>query len=58
MGKEEALALASTSLFDIFDVDQGDPAMEDLVAWEGDMFSFEGRVVAIASPQRGVVDVL
>jgi hypothetical protein len=58
MGKEEALALASTSLFDIFDIAQGEPEMDDLVAWEGDMFSFEGRVVAIASPQRGVVDVL
>ncbi len=58
MGKEEALALASTSLYDIFDVDLEDPELDDLVAYEGDMFTLEGKVVAIISPRNGVVDIL
>ena len=36
-----------------------DPADADLVATSGgDLLSFEGKVVAIISPRRGLVDIL
>jgi len=57
IGKEDALALASTSLYDIFGID-ADAELDDLVAYQGgDIFSFESKVAGIISPRKGVVDL-
>jgi hypothetical protein len=57
LGREAALALVSTNVDVLLGV-KVEPAEADLVATSGgDLLSFEGKVVAIISPRRRLVDV-
>ena len=57
LGKEEALALATANLEKLLGLDH-DPQQHDLVATaNGDLLGYEGKVVAVISPRRGLVDV-
>ncbi|KAH8080280.1 composite domain of metallo-dependent hydrolase [Cristinia sonorae] len=54
----EALALASVNIETLLGVKRN-PVLADLVATDGgDLLGFEGKVVAVISPSRGVVDIL
>ena len=57
LDKAGALALVSTNLnkiFGLYDEDEGD----DLVLYEGgDMFSMESKVIGVASPKNGHVEI-
>lgn len=57
MSKAEVLALASTNLEKLLGLEI-DTQLSDLVATEqGDLLDFEGKVVGIISPRKGVVDL-
>ena len=57
MSKAEVLALASTNLEKLLGLEI-DTQLSDLVATEqGDSLDFEGKVVGIISPRKGVVDL-
>ena len=57
MTRAEILALASTNLERLLGLET-DPQLSDLVATEqGDLLDFEGKVVGIISPRKGVVDL-
>ncbi|KAL5535125.1 hypothetical protein ACEPAF_3219 [Sanghuangporus sanghuang] len=57
MSKAQALALASTNLEKLLGLEI-DPESSDLVATEkGDSFDFEGKIVGVISPRKGVVDL-
>jgi len=54
----DALAMASVNVETLLGVHQN-PADTDLVATSGgNLLSFEGKVVAVISPRRGLVDIL
>ncbi|EIW83128.1 hypothetical protein CONPUDRAFT_164126 [Coniophora puteana RWD-64-598 SS2] len=54
----DALTMASVNVETLLGVRQN-PADTDLVATSGgDLLSFEGKVVAVISPRRGLVDIL
>ncbi|EGN99656.1 hypothetical protein SERLA73DRAFT_159873 [Serpula lacrymans var. lacrymans S7.3] len=58
ISKAQALAMASTNIETLLGV-QVNPIDGDIVATSGgDLLSFEGKVVAIVSPRRGLVDIL
>ncbi|KAL5534649.1 hypothetical protein ACEPAG_1112 [Sanghuangporus baumii] len=57
ISKSQALALASTNLEKLLGLEI-EPELSDLVATEqGDLFDFDGKVVAVISPRKGVVDL-
>ena len=57
MNKREAYALASTNLDKILGI-KHDSEDADLVAFEGgSMFDLSGKVAAVVSPHRGLVDL-
>ncbi|THH28657.1 hypothetical protein EUX98_g5540 [Antrodiella citrinella] len=59
ISRSEALALASVNLEELLGVNTGDGSEGDLVATQGgDLLDFKGKVVAIISPARGVVDLI
>lgn len=59
ISRPEALALATVNLEELLGVHTGDGSDGDLVATQGgDLLDFEGKVVAIISPSRGVVDLV
>ena len=56
--KADTLALATTSLEALIGID-ADPEDGDLVATRGgELLGFDGKVVAVISPRRGLVDVM
>ncbi|EPQ56066.1 hypothetical protein GLOTRDRAFT_15437, partial [Gloeophyllum trabeum ATCC 11539] len=58
ISKSDAHAMASRNIEKLLGVESS-PILRDIVATKGgDLLSFEGKVVAIISPRRGVVDVL
>ena len=57
MNKRQAYALASTNLDKLLGIKHGSKD-SDLVAFEGGgLFDFSSKVVAVVSPQRGLVDL-
>ncbi|EJD04405.1 composite domain of metallo-dependent hydrolase [Fomitiporia mediterranea MF3/22] len=61
ISRTQALALASTNLEKLLGLDINDNSNNidaDLVATEsGDLFDFEGKVVGVINPRKGVVDL-
>lgn len=56
ISKADALALASVNLESLLGVEA---EIGDLVVTKGgSVFDFEAKVIAIVSPQRGVVDLI
>jgi hypothetical protein len=54
--RSSAFAIASTNIEKLLGLSV-DPYESDLVATSGgDLFSFEGKVIAVISPRRGKVD--
>ncbi|TCD63037.1 hypothetical protein EIP91_006073 [Steccherinum ochraceum] len=59
LSKADALALGSTNVEKLLGHKAHDYALNDLVATEGgDLLDFGGKVVAVISPQRGLIDFL
>lgn len=58
ISKEETMALATVNLEKLLGVNAEDGSEGDLVATRGgDLLGFEGKVAAVISPARGVVDL-
>jgi len=58
ISKSDAHAMASSNIEKLLGV-EADPAWGDIVVTQGgDLLSFEGKVVAVISPRRGVVDLI